>query len=101
MTIIAGGDGELALIDFTNCEIDLTANYGGSDKKRGVIYQGRRYMLKLSDRIPEKKQNSLNSSYLTYRILYWGRFVLFLRRGRSRFILWLPVRILFRMIRIW
>lgn len=53
----------MALIDFTDCEIDLTANYGGSDKKRGVIYQGKRYMLKLSDRIPERKQNSLNSSY--------------------------------------
>lgn len=53
----------MALIDFTECEIDLMANYGGSDKKRGVIYNGKRYMLKMSDRIPEEKQNSLNSSY--------------------------------------
>lgn len=51
------------MIDFTNCQIDLTANYGGSDKKRGIIYNGKRYMLKLSDRIPEEKQNLLNSSY--------------------------------------
>ncbi|MDE6918607.1 MAG: hypothetical protein K2P89_01710, partial [Lachnospiraceae bacterium] len=53
----------MALIDFTECEIDLMANYGGSDKKRGIIYNGKRYMLKMSDKIPEEKQNSLNSSY--------------------------------------
>lgn len=50
-------------IDFTGCPIDLTANYGGSDKKRGILYQGNRYMLKMSDRIPEEKRISLNSSY--------------------------------------
>lgn len=49
--------------DFTDCEIDLTANYGGSDKKRGILYEGKRYMLKMSDKIPDEKQNSLNSSY--------------------------------------
>lgn len=26
------------MIDFTNCPIDFSANYGGSDKKRGIIY---------------------------------------------------------------
>ncbi len=53
----------MALIDFTECEIDLMANYGGSDKKRGIIDNGKRYMLKMSDKISEEKQNSLNSSY--------------------------------------
>ena len=51
------------MIDFTNCEIDLTANYGGSDQKRGIIYQGERYMLKMPDRISDSKRNGLNSSY--------------------------------------
>jgi hypothetical protein len=51
------------MIDFTECRVDLTANYGGSDQKRGIIYNGKRYMLKLSDRVPDEKRNSLNSSY--------------------------------------
>ena len=51
------------MIDFTMCEIDLTANYGGSDQKRGIIYQNERYMLKMPDRIKDGKRNSLNSSY--------------------------------------
>lgn len=51
------------MIDFTSCDIDLTANYGGSDQKRGIIYHGEKYMLKLADRISESKRNSLNSSY--------------------------------------
>lgn len=52
-----------ALIDFTDCRLDTAANYGGSDKKRGVIYNGSRYMLKLSDLIPDEKRTELNSSY--------------------------------------
>lgn len=51
------------MIDFTNAELDLSANYGGSDKKRGIFYNNKRYMLKLSDRIPDDKRNVLNSSY--------------------------------------
>ena len=51
------------MIDFTACEIDLTANYGGSDQKRGIIYQNERYMLKMADRITDNNRNSLNSSY--------------------------------------
>ena len=53
----------MELIDFTHCEIDKNANYGGSDKKRGVIYNNCRYMLKLSDKIPEEKRLPINSSY--------------------------------------
>ena len=51
------------MLDFTFCPVDKTANYGGSDKKRGIFYNGARYMLKLSDRISEDKRNDLNSSY--------------------------------------
>lgn len=51
------------MIDFTACEIDLTANYGGSDQKRGIIYRNERYMLKMADRITDNNRNSLNSSY--------------------------------------
>lgn len=51
------------MIDFTFCAVDKTANYGGSDKKRGIFYDNARYMLKLSDRISEDKRNDLNSSY--------------------------------------
>lgn len=51
------------MIDFTACEIDLTANYGGSDQKRGIIYKNERYMLKMADRITDNNRNSLNSSY--------------------------------------
>lgn len=51
------------MIDFTDCEIDRTANYGGSDQKRGIIYKGDRYMLKMPDRISDSKRNSLNTSY--------------------------------------
>ena len=35
------------MIDFTECEIDLTANYGGSDQKRGIIYKNERNMLNI------------------------------------------------------
>lgn len=51
------------MIDFTECQVDKTASYGGSDKKRGILYNNGRYMLKLSDRVSEEKRNELNSSY--------------------------------------
>lgn len=51
------------MIDFTNYEIDILSNYGGSDQKRGIIYQNKKYMLKMSDRILSEKRNELNSSY--------------------------------------
>ena len=53
----------MRMIDFTDCDPDLAAHYGGSDAKRGIIYQGKRYMLKVSDRIPDAKRNDWNSSY--------------------------------------
>ena len=51
------------MLDFTFCQVDKTANYGGSDKKRGIFYNDARYMLKMSDRIREDKRNDWNSSY--------------------------------------
>lgn len=51
------------MIDFTECQIDLLSNYGGSDQKRGVIYNGKRYMLKLSNRTNTGDRNSLRDSY--------------------------------------
>ena len=51
------------MIDFTEAQVDTASAYGGSDQKRGVIYDGKRYMLKLSDRIQTEKRNDLNSSY--------------------------------------
>lgn len=51
------------LIDFTNCPIDTLSQYGGSDQKRGIFYEGERYMLKFPDRISDDKHNSLNITY--------------------------------------
>lgn len=51
------------MIDFTNCPIDYSANYGGSDQKRGIFYKNERYMLKMPDRISDDKRNEWNSSY--------------------------------------
>lgn len=51
------------VIDFTGCQIDKLSNYAGSDQKRGIIYNGKRYMLKLSDRINTDKRDELRDSY--------------------------------------
>ena len=37
------------MLDFTFCQVDKTANYGGSDKKRGIFYNDARYMLNCSN----------------------------------------------------
>ena len=50
-------------IDFTNCQIDFLSNYEGSDQKRGIIYKGKRYMLKFSDRIDTAHRTDLHTSY--------------------------------------
>ena len=51
------------MIDFTNAQIDIKSNYGGSDQKRGIIYHNKRFMLKLSDRIDTTSKNDLMDSY--------------------------------------
>lgn len=50
------------MIDFSNCPRDGLV-YGGSDKKFGVLYNEKHYMIKFSDEIPDEKRNSKNSSY--------------------------------------
>lgn len=51
------------MIDFTNCKTDIFENYGGSDKKLGILYNGYKYMLKMSDAVPDEKGAGVNSSY--------------------------------------
>ena len=41
-------------IDFTNC-LELPCNYGGSEKKKKIMYEGEIYLLKFPDPIREKK----------------------------------------------
>lgn len=53
----------MSLIDFTTAANDVSTKYGGSDQKRSILYENERYMIKLSDRLPEEKRNPLNSSY--------------------------------------
>lgn len=38
------------LIDFSRCEIDRRSDYGGSDRKKAIFYNGDRYMLKFSEK---------------------------------------------------
>ena len=45
------------MLRFDDLPIDLSASYGGSDQKRGIIYRNARYMLKLSDRVGEDARN--------------------------------------------
>lgn len=56
------------MIDFTMCRIDLPANYGGSDQKRGIIYQNERYMLKMADRITDGKNSYYSNSVYSENI---------------------------------
>lgn len=51
------------MINFTDCKIDISSEYAGSDQKRGIIYDGKKYMLKMADRINSEKKMNLNSSY--------------------------------------
>jgi hypothetical protein len=43
----------MELIDFTNCKTDLTGNYAGSDRKKAIIYNGNKYMIKFVNKIEE------------------------------------------------
>ena len=51
------------MVSFDNAELDIISMYGGSDQKRGIIYRGDSYMLKLPDRPADQKRLDLNSSY--------------------------------------
>lgn len=50
-------------MDFTHCAVDISREYGGSDRKWGILINDEPYMIKLSDNIPNDKRNELNSSY--------------------------------------
>lgn len=49
------------LYNFDECEESLK-QFGGSDKKESIFFDGKRYMLKYNDAIPEEKKNELASS---------------------------------------
>lgn len=46
------------MIDFTNC-IKIASTYGGSEKKKKIIYNGETYLVKFPDPIREK-ENSMS-----------------------------------------
>lgn len=48
--------------DFSDCKISRK-QFGGSDRKESVFFEGNRYMLKFPDKITSDKRNELNSSY--------------------------------------
>ena len=51
------------IIDFTNCPVNELADYGGSDRKFGIIYNDKPYMIKFAEKIdPNKKQSELATS---------------------------------------
>lgn len=37
-------------IDFSNCKLNNATNYGGSDRKFGIFYQGEPYMIKFAEK---------------------------------------------------
>jgi hypothetical protein len=38
------------MIDFSECKV-LTNSYGGADRKKTIIYESKKYMIKFSDNI--------------------------------------------------
>lgn len=55
------------MIDFTNCEEELN-NYKGSEKKKTLIYNNKKYLVKFPDPIREKKKNIsyINNAFSEY-----------------------------------
>ena len=45
------------MINFTNCKEELN-NYKGSEKKKTLIYDGKKYLVKFPDPIREKNKNN-------------------------------------------
>lgn len=60
----------MKLIDFSDCKIDRHSDYGGSDRKNAIIYNGERYMIKFSERQEPKNDygtsnvNNVLSEYI-------------------------------------
>ena len=55
------------MINFTNCKEELN-NYKGSEKKKTLIYDGKKYLVKFPDPIREKNKNIsyINNVYSEY-----------------------------------
>lgn len=55
------------MINFTNCKEELN-NYKGSEKKKTLIYDGKKYLVKFPDPIREKNKNIsyINNAFLEY-----------------------------------
>ena len=55
------------MIDFTNA-IEEFNNYKGSEKKKTLIYKGKRYLVKFPDPIIEKNKNIsyINNAFSEY-----------------------------------
>lgn len=55
------------MIDFTGC-MELFSNYGGSEKKRKLVYQGENYLVKFPDPVREKKNDLsyMNNQFSEY-----------------------------------
>ncbi len=49
------------MIDFSNC-IDLPRSFGGSDRKKGILYNNEAYMIKFSEK--HAKQTDISTSYV-------------------------------------
>lgn len=55
----------MCVIDFTN-SIEKVCGYGGSEKKKKIIYNGEVYLLKFPDPIIEKSLLYKNNVFSTY-----------------------------------
>ena len=55
----------MCVIDFTN-SIEKVCEYGGSEKKKKIIYNGEVYLLKFPDPIIEKSLLYKNNVFSTY-----------------------------------
>ena len=55
------------MIDFTNCKEELNS-YKGSEKKKTLIYEGKKYLVKFPDPIREKNKNIsyINNAFSEY-----------------------------------
>lgn len=45
------------MIDFTSCQ-ELPSSYGGSEKKRKLVYSGENYLVKFPDPVREQKKSA-------------------------------------------
>lgn len=64
----------MKLIDFSNCKINNATNYGGSDRKFGIIYNNEPYMIKFAERVEKRNElatsniNNCISEYISSKI---------------------------------